>query len=79
MSRVANPPSNPVFSYLNDQGTNISTSNDTTIANCTTRIRVLLVVAPPPGITGVSTFQVHEEVAITDQLTILSAPGNGQC
>lgn len=72
-----------VFSYyplLNSTPITPSPSDtqNSTIATCTTGIGVTLDISPAP-VTGVSNFQESDEVAITDQEQILSAPGNQQC
>jgi prepilin-type N-terminal cleavage/methylation domain-containing protein len=79
LTGVVNSSTQPVFTYLNEANVTISGATNTTIANCTTRIKVNLYVAPPGGTTGVSTLQESTDVALTDQLAVLSAPGNGQC
>jgi hypothetical protein len=83
LSNVANTASTPIFSYYDKYGDLFTTtgSNPTpsaSIAACTTRIGVQIVVAPS-GTTGVSNFQVTADVALTDQLSVLTTPGNGQC
>lgn len=74
--------SNPVFTYYNLFGAPISTtpaaSQIPTLQNCTTGIGVNLMISPKPT-TGVGNFSESDEVAITDQQQILSAPGNQQC
>jgi prepilin-type N-terminal cleavage/methylation domain-containing protein len=81
LSDVANG-SNPVFSYFNlNGGSAMSTSGSSanqTLQNCTTAIGVTLTISPNP-VRGVSTFTESDQVAITDQQQILSAPGNQQC
>ena len=62
-----------IFSYFFDDGTPL-TSN---YSSCTARIRITLDVAPT--VTGTSTFQEVQDVALTDQLAALTAPGSGQC
>lgn len=78
----------PVFTYYNLQGSSMSTTTngaDQTLQNCTTAIGVDLVIPAShldnsaESLTGVSTFTETDEVAVTDQEQILSAPGNGQC
>ncbi|HLI54127.1 MAG TPA: type II secretion system protein [Acidimicrobiales bacterium] len=79
---------NPVFTYYNLQGSSMSTTAsgaDQTLQNCTTAIGVDLVIPAShldnraENLSGVNTFTESDEVAITDQEQILSAPGNGQC
>jgi hypothetical protein len=77
LAPVSNPPFVPVFLYINQHGTDISSSNSSTIAKCTTKIEVHFYVSPKAP--GVPTFQETADVAITDQLNLLTAPGNGQC
>lgn len=82
LSDLANSSSNPVFSYYGLQAgspmTTIGSTADQTIQNCTTAIGVNLQISPSP-VPGVATFTESDEVAITDQEQLLSAPGNGQC
>ena len=80
LSDVANT-SVPVFTYYNLFGASIPTGSSTqlqTIQNCTTAVGVDLLISPSP-VGGVSAFTESDEVAITDQQQILSAPGNQQC
>jgi prepilin-type N-terminal cleavage/methylation domain-containing protein len=82
VAKVANASTTSLLSYYKDDGSQIvPTSGSTTalgkISSCTTRIQVHLFLAP--GVSGVANFEESEDVAITDQLAILSAPGNGQC
>jgi prepilin-type N-terminal cleavage/methylation domain-containing protein len=81
LTDVANG-ANPVFSYFNLNGgpamsTTGSTANQT-LENCTTAIGVTLTISPSP-VRAVSNFTESDQVAITDQQQILSAPGNQQC
>jgi prepilin-type N-terminal cleavage/methylation domain-containing protein len=77
-SRVANPSTSPVFTYFDDSGSNISATTVANITKCATSIGVHLYIAP--SISGVATFQESDQVALTNQLDTLSAPGsNGQC
>ena len=66
-----------IFTYYNVSGGSINGSTNTSIVNCTARIGVQLNVAT--STIGVNTFQANEDVALTDQVQIISAPGNGQC
>lgn len=80
LTDVANG-STPVFSYYDVIGDAMATSGSAanqTLTNCTTAINVNLLISPSP-VPGVSNFTESDEVAITDQQQILSAPGNGQC
>lgn len=80
---------NAVFSYYNlagaPQATTPSGTADPTLQNCTTGIGVSLTIPAShldnasESLVGMNTFQESEEVAITDQEQILSAPGNNQC
>lgn len=79
LTGLANSGTQPIFSYFSYKGTNESGSSTTLIVNCTSRVEIDLVVAPPPGTSAVANFEETADVAITDQLAILSAPGNGQC
>lgn len=82
LSDLANNSPNPVFSYYGLQAgspmTTIGSAANQTIQNCTTAIGVNLQISPSP-VPGVATFTESNEVAITDQEQLLSAPGNGQC
>ena len=81
LSDVANG-ANPVFSYFNlNGGSSMPTSGSTalqTLQNCTTAIGVNLTISPAP-VPGVSVFTESDQVAITDQQQLLSAPGDHQC
>jgi prepilin-type N-terminal cleavage/methylation domain-containing protein len=80
LSRVVNPAGSPVFSYLDGKsGTSISGQSPATIALCATGVNVDLFVAPKSAARGVATFEESAEVALTNQLATLTAPGNGQC
>jgi prepilin-type N-terminal cleavage/methylation domain-containing protein len=78
VSGVANGSTQPLFSYFDDNGGSIA--NTANIGNCTTRVNVDLVMSAPKSAgNGVSNFELSQEVAITDQLAILSQPGSVQC
>jgi prepilin-type N-terminal cleavage/methylation domain-containing protein len=77
VTQVGNGRTVPLFTYYNYHGDNVSNADNTTIGNCTTRIGVQLIVSP--GLAGVSSFKATDDVALSDQLGLLSAPGNGQC
>ena len=84
LAQVANPSGTPVFSYYDRYGDLFTTTGSTptpanTVANCTTRIGIQLYAAPPSGTTGLATLQETADVALTDQLAVLTTPGNGQC
>jgi prepilin-type N-terminal cleavage/methylation domain-containing protein len=68
----------PLFTYFNKNGTNAG-NDAVTIGNCTTRVQVNLEVAPSKAGAGIPDFSETEDVTITDQVAILSQPGNGQC
>lgn len=81
LTNLSNGASNPVFTYYDLHGDSMSTSGSTanqTLQNCTTGIGVNFVTSPSP-VPGITTFSETDEVAITDQQQLLSAPGNGQC
>lgn len=63
--------------YYNYHGDEVTHSDPGTIANCTTRIQVQLVISPSTQ--GVASFTETADAALTDQLALLSLPGNGQC
>ena len=77
LSNVANSISAPLFNYYDDQGTDITNYQVSAISPCTTRIGVQLYVSSQ--VTGVTPLHQSEDVALTDQLDLLSTPGNGQC
>lgn len=77
LSKVVNGASTPVFKYYNQYGSDISSTLNGAIANCTTRIGVDLQVGS--STTGVKAVEEAQNVAMTDQIAILSQPGNGQC
>ncbi|HWE53957.1 MAG TPA: prepilin-type N-terminal cleavage/methylation domain-containing protein [Acidimicrobiales bacterium] len=81
LSDVANGVS-PVFSYFNLNGgsgmATSGTSANQTLQDCTTAIGVNLTIQPP-SVKGAGSFSESDQVAITDQEQILSAPGNQQC
>jgi prepilin-type N-terminal cleavage/methylation domain-containing protein len=76
VSRVVNP---GIFTYFNKNGGPSNQVDAATIGNCTTRVQVNLVIAPSKAGAGVANFTETEDVTITDQVAILSQPGNGQC
>lgn len=67
----------PAFRYYNYHGDEITNADPGTIANCATRIQVQLVIVPT--IQGAGSFTETADAALTDQLAVLSLPGNGQC
>jgi prepilin-type N-terminal cleavage/methylation domain-containing protein len=84
LCHVANGTTDPIFTYWSktDQQLSTTTNGDGSVNTgnevaCTTRIHVQLDVSP--GISGVNTIKVTDDVALTDQVAIVSAPGNGQC
>ena len=66
-----------IFRYYNVLGAEISSATNNTIKNCAARIGVQLDVSS--STIGVPTFMASEDVSLTDQVQIISAPGNGQC
>jgi prepilin-type N-terminal cleavage/methylation domain-containing protein len=80
LKRVANPTGSPVFSYINGKsGSSISGQLPANISLCATTIHVDIYVAPPSSTTGVATFETSSDIALTNQLNTLTAPGNGLC
>ncbi len=77
LSGVANG-ATPVFTYYNQYGDDISTALTGAIAVCTTEAGVQLAVSESTS-SVVKPFVKQEDVALTDQVSILSQPGNGQC
>jgi prepilin-type N-terminal cleavage/methylation domain-containing protein len=68
----------PLFTYYNKAG-GAAGNDPVTIGNCTTRVEVNLEIAPSKAGRGIRNFIETEDVTITDQVAILSQPGNGQC
>ena len=75
---VANSGSQPLLTYYDFNGGTVTNTDN--IANCTTRVGIDLVVSPAKSAgTGVANQEFTQNVAITDQLAILSQPGSVQC
>lgn len=74
---VTNGATIPVFKFFDASGSDISSTTNSNIATCTTAVDVNLYVSS--SLNGVHPFQESAEVALTNQLNTLSAPGNGQC
>jgi prepilin-type N-terminal cleavage/methylation domain-containing protein len=70
---VTNGAGTGIFTYYNVNGAPITTS----IASCASRIGVTLDVSTTTA--GVPAYVTSQDVALTDQTQIISAPGNGQC
>lgn len=77
VSHVVNPSTVSVFSFYDDSGASISGTTASNISACSTAIQVTLYVGS--NITGAATVQQTAEVALTNRLNVLTAPGNGQC
>lgn len=77
LTNVVNGASTPIFKYYNQYGSDISGTLNGAIANCTTRISVDLQVGSTTS--GVKAVEEIQNIAMTDQVAILSQPGNGQC
>lgn len=69
--------STPALRYYNYHGDEVTNSDPGTIANCSTRVQVQLVIVPSTR--GVGSITETADAALTDQLALLSLPGNGQC
>jgi prepilin-type N-terminal cleavage/methylation domain-containing protein len=76
-SHVTNGAGNPVFTYFNSAGTDISGRTVSEIETCATAVGVEVKVASATA--GVTAFQESAEVALTNNVEALTAPGNGQC
>ena len=75
---VANQSNQPLLSYFDDSDGSIS--NSANVGNCTTRVHIDLVLSAAKSAgAGVSNFEITQDVAITDQLAILTQPGSVQC
>jgi len=78
LSGVVNSSSQPLLSYYDEGGGPNSESN--TIANCTTRVTIDLVVSAAKSSGGsVSNYEVTQDAALTDQIGLLVQPGSVQC
>jgi prepilin-type N-terminal cleavage/methylation domain-containing protein len=78
VSRVANPAGSPMFTYYDGKsGTDISSTSVSNIATCSTAITIDVWVGPSTS--GVNSVEENEQVAMTNQVNDLTAPGNGQC
>lgn len=77
-----NVATNPVFSYYTYKSPNVPlsypTDSLTDFSTCATDIGVDLVVAATVN-NSTSTFEDTDQVALTNQLDTLTAPGNGYC
>ena len=76
ISNVSNG-STPVFTYSDFSATAIPTTSTSTIAECATAVSIQIDVSSATH--GVGGFQESGEVALTDRLEVLTAPGNGLC
>jgi prepilin-type N-terminal cleavage/methylation domain-containing protein len=72
-TRVINGSAAGIFSYYYYDGTPLSAD----YSRCTARIGITLHVGSKVG--GVAPFVENEDVALTDQLAALTAPGSGAC
>ncbi len=67
----------PVFRYYDSSTSEIPATNTSGIATCATAVGVDVKVSSSRA--GVGTFEETAEVALTNQVQSLTAPGNGQC
>lgn len=74
---VSNGSTTPVFTYHDLKGNDISSSLPSNIATCTTLVGVEIDISPT--LHGVQPFQEQADIALTNQVATLTAPGNGQC
>jgi type II secretory pathway pseudopilin PulG len=65
--KVANGSTIPVFRYFQANGPELATSVLSSIQTCATRVLVTLSVSTQKNLSGVATFQIGNDVAITDQ------------
>lgn len=66
--KVANGSTIPVFRYFQGNGSELATSSlSSSIQTCTTRVLVTLSVSTQRNLSGVATFQIGNDVAVTDQ------------
>ena len=77
ISNVANGSGTPVFTYYDFAATDISSTSASNIAQCATGVGVDVHVSTTTK--GVGSFEESAEVALTNRIEVLSAPGNGQC
>jgi prepilin-type N-terminal cleavage/methylation domain-containing protein len=76
LPHVANG-STPIFTYYYTTGSQITSAVPATIATCASRVGVELYVSSSTS--GSGTFHTSDNVAITDQLNQLTAPGVQPC
>jgi prepilin-type N-terminal cleavage/methylation domain-containing protein len=75
---VANPGGSPLLRYFDGKaGDDISGTSPSNIALCATAVTMDLWVAT--AVTGVAPVEESEDVALTNQVNTLTAPGDGQC
>lgn len=68
--KVVNVSTNPVFRYFQGNGSEItSIDSASSLQTCTTRVLVTLNVGTQKNIAAIATFQIGNDVAITDQET----------
>lgn len=78
LTGVLNPPSEPVFTYLDGAGTNLVAqgSPPATVATCTTNVQVTVMGQSDPG---PQPFQEQTDVQLRNQLAYLAATGGNPC
>ena len=65
---VVNPGTLPVFRYFQGNGSEITAIDSaTSLQTCTTRVAVTLAVSTQKPISAIATFQIGNDIAITDQ------------
>jgi prepilin-type N-terminal cleavage/methylation domain-containing protein len=74
---VSNGAAAPVFTYYDSNESDISETTGSNIALCTTAVGIDVQVASSAQ--GVGAFDETSEVALTNQVQALTAPGNGEC
>ena len=77
ITNVTNSNTTPIFTYFDFATTDISATSTSNIAECATGVAIDVNVSSTSA--GVGGFQESAEVALTNRLEELSAPGNGQC
>ncbi|HMC38959.1 MAG TPA: hypothetical protein VKI19_04800 [Acidimicrobiales bacterium] len=77
ISHITNGATTPVFTYSDLTGADISSHPTSDIEACTTGLGVNVQISSTTS--GVSGFQEKAEVALTNHVEALTAPGSGQC
>lgn len=77
VQHVANPSTSNLFNYVDKAGNGITGKIPSDVATCATGINIDLYVGSK--IQGSATIEETAEVALTNRLDVLTAPGDGEC